>query len=40
MAPPTVCIVALVLLQAGILEIIRPSIEVVSSCQRGSGSAT
>ena len=28
MAPPTVCIVALVLLQAGILEIIRPSIEV------------
>ena len=27
MAPPTVCIVALVLLQAGILEIIRPAIE-------------
>lgn len=27
MAPPTVCIVALVLLQAGILEIVRPSIE-------------
>jgi peptidoglycan/LPS O-acetylase OafA/YrhL len=28
MAPPTVCIIALVLLQAGILEIIRPSIQV------------
>jgi hypothetical protein len=28
MAPPTVCIVALVLLQAGILEIIRPAISV------------
>jgi hypothetical protein len=27
MAPPTVCIVALVLLQAGILEIIRPAFE-------------
>ncbi len=27
MAPPTVCIVALVLLQAGVLEIIRPAIE-------------
>ncbi len=28
MAPPTVCIVALVLLQAGMVEIIRPSIQV------------
>ena len=28
MAPPTVCIVALVLLQAGMLEIIRPAIQV------------
>ena len=27
MAPPTVCIIALVLLQAGMLEIIRPSIQ-------------
>jgi Acyltransferase family len=27
MAPPTVCIIALVLLQAGILEIIRPAIQ-------------
>ena len=27
MAPPTVCIVALVLLQAGMLEIIRPAIQ-------------
>jgi hypothetical protein len=27
MAPPTVCIVALVLLQAGMLEIVRPAMQ-------------
>ena len=37
MAPPTVCIVALVLLQAGMLEIIRPAIEVRLERPHGTG---